>query len=40
MTVVNAGPVPLVLVSSAWHQHFRDQDDILHFTHFWLDRAL
>ena len=32
MTVVNAGPVPLVLVSSAWHQHFRDQDDILHFT--------
>ena len=32
MTVVNAGPVLLVLVSSAWHQHFRDQDDILHFT--------
>ena len=32
MTVVNACPVLLVLVSSAWHQHFRDQDDILHFT--------
>ena len=38
MTGVNAGPGPASCV--LWHQHFRDQDDILHFTHFLLARAL